>query len=62
MPTKFFFDLLQESDQDFVVRTGWEYRHDAPLYVPNPCVQVQDPVLPQGTPVFALNPVQSQSN
>ena len=34
MPTKLFFDLLKESDQDFVARTGWEYRHDAQLYIP----------------------------
>ena len=50
MPTKLFFDLLKETDQDFVARTGWEYRHDAQLYIPNPLVHVQDPVLRQGVP------------
>ena len=49
MPTKFFFDLLQETDQEFVDRTGWFYRHDQPLYVPNPCVLVQPPHLPEGS-------------
>ena len=52
MPTKFFLDLLKESDQDFVVRTGWEYRHDAPLYVPIPMVQVQNPVQREGVPFW----------
>ena len=55
MPTKLFFDLLQESDEDFVARTGWEYRHDAPLYVPNPMVQVQPPVVRQGVPFQPSN-------
>ena len=55
MPTKLFFDLLQESDEDFVARTGWEYRHDAPLYMPNPMVQVQPPVMRQGVPFQPSN-------
>ena len=55
MPKKLFFDLLKESDQEFVARTGWEYRHDAPLYVLNPMVQVQDPVHPQGVPFKGHN-------
>ena len=49
MPTKFFFDLLQETDQEFVDRTGWFYQHDQPLYVPNPCVLIQPPHLPEGS-------------
>ena len=57
MPTKSFFDLLRETDKDFVARTGWEYRHDAPLYVPNPLVQVQDPVQRQGVPFKRVDPI-----
>ena len=49
IPTKFFFDLLQETDQEFVVRTGWIYRHDQPLHVPDPCVCVRPPYLPVGS-------------
>ena len=53
MPTKFFFDLLRETDQDFVDRTGWFYRHDQPLYIPSPCVLVQPPHLPEGSRPFS---------
>ena len=53
MPTKFLFDLLQETDQDFVDRTGWFYRHDQPLYIPSPCVLVQPPHLPEGSRPFS---------
>ena len=53
MPTKFFFDLLQETDQEFVDRTGWFYRHDQPLYIPSPCVLVQPPHLPEGSRPFS---------
>ena len=49
MPTKFFFDLLRETDQEFINRTGWFYRHDQFLYVPNSCVLVQPPHLPEGS-------------
>ena len=50
IPTKFFFDLLQETDQEFVVRTGWFYRHDQPIHVPDPCIRVRPPCLPVGSP------------
>ena len=49
IPTKFFFDLLQETDQEFVVRTGWFYRHDQHIHVPDPCIRVQPPYLPVGS-------------
>ena len=39
-------NLLRETDQDFLHRTGWVYRHDAELHMPNPCVIVQPPVIP----------------
>ena len=43
MPRLNFFDLLRESDLDFVQRTGWVYRIDAPIHVPDPCVIVHPP-------------------
>ena len=49
MPTKFFFDLLRETDEEFVNRTGWYYRHDQLLYVPSSSVLVQPPHLPEGS-------------
>ena len=49
MPTKLFFYLLRETDQEFVARTGWFYRHDQQLHVPDPCVRVQPPFLPAGS-------------
>lgn len=44
MPLINFFDLLRETDQEFIQRTRWVYRADAPLHVPDPCVIVQPPV------------------
>ena len=49
MPTRFFFDLLRETDHEFVNRTGWYYRHDQLLYVPCSSVLVQPPHLPEGS-------------
>ena len=46
MPVINFFDLLLETDQDFIHCTGWVYRHDAELHMPNPCVIIQPPVIP----------------
>ena len=50
MPTTFFFDLLRETDQEFVVRTGWFYRHDQHIHVPDPSIRVRPPCLPVGSP------------
>ena len=50
MPTTFFFDLLRETDQEFVVRTGWFYRHDQHIHVPDPSIRVRPPCLPIGSP------------
>ena len=50
MPTTFFFDLLRETDQEFVVRTGWFYRHDQHIHIPDPSIQVRPPCLPVGSP------------
>ena len=49
MPSKFFFDLLRETDHEFVTRTGWYYRHDQLLFVPCSSVLVQPPHLPEGS-------------
>lgn len=34
MPTLSFFDLLRESDYDFLHRTGWEYSPESPVDLP----------------------------
>ena len=49
MPTTLFFDLLRETNREFVTRTGWFYRHDQQIHVPDPCVRVQPPYLPAGS-------------
>ena len=50
MPTKLFFDLLSETDQEFVVRTDWIYRPDQIVHVPDRRIQVRDPCFPVSAP------------
>ena len=41
MPNLLAFDLVRESDQEFEVRTGWEYRAASPIWLPNPVIRVE---------------------
>ena len=44
MPTLSFFDLLRESDYDFISRTGWEYSPESPIDLPTvPTIIVKEP-------------------
>ena len=41
MPNLLAFDLVRESDQEFEVRTGWEYHAASPIWLPNPVIRVE---------------------
>ena len=43
MPRLSVFDLLRETDADFLARSNWTYTAQSPVYVPNPMITVQGP-------------------
>ena len=40
MPQLDFFSLLRETDAQFLTRSGWSYRRDAPVHMPDQTVHV----------------------
>ena len=43
MPQLDFFSLLRESDAQFLARSGWRYRRDAPVHIADQTVHVTPP-------------------
>ena len=43
MPRLSVFDLFRENDVEFLARTQWQYTNQAPVYIPNTLITVQDP-------------------
>ena len=43
MPTLCIFNLLRETDEEFIQRTGWTYQPLSPVYGIDPNVQVLEP-------------------
>ena len=41
MPRLSVFDLLRETDAEFIARTNWQYTSQAPIYVPDVSITVQ---------------------
>ena len=44
MPRLNVFDLFRESDAEFVARTNWRYTAQAPVYVTDASVVIQEPL------------------
>ena len=44
MPRLNVFDLFRESDAEFVARTDWRYTAQAPVYVTDASVVIQEPL------------------
>ena len=40
MPQLDFFSLLRENDAQFLARSGWRYRRNAPVHMPDQAVHV----------------------
>ena len=45
MPRLSVFDLLRETDAEFIARTNWQYTSQAPIYVPDASITVQGPAI-----------------
>ena len=45
MPRLSVFDLLRETNAEFIARTNWQYTSQAPIYVPDASITVQGPAI-----------------
>ena len=45
MPRLSVFDLLRETNAEFIARTNWQYTSQAPIYVSDASITVQGPAI-----------------